>query len=218
MSDQKPYAVSKGPGGKPIINVPKKMPKDYDLRKDIQSSQLYKSNTERRDSKSRAILEANCNNANISDIVIGAMYLMQYFEPATEEELEYYDAWPCSLIFGKFKNKNGEPRIIGFSLHYYPPKYRWIILDRIFQIFKELYKDNWNKPQKKDFSYLQYKMLMEQLRKYKLDFGCRAYIPNLIGRCLYIPPSLWRVAAYTEGKFRKRTRQAIMNYWRNYKP
>ena len=195
-----------------------KMPKDYDLRKDIKSQSLYKSNVGRRDARSRKILEDGCEMVGVGKLTIGSIYLMQYFEPATEEKLEYYDAWPCTLIFGKFKNKMGEPRVLGFSLHYYPPKYRWIILNRIFEIFKPLYKDVWNKPQKTDFSYMQYKMLMEQLKKYKLDFGVKAYIPKLIGDCLYVPPSMWKWAAFTEGRFKKRTRQAIINYWKQRKP
>lgn len=199
------------------IKVSPKMPKNYDLRKDIQQDSLYKANVRRRDDKSRQIIEENCQYVNVGDLTIGSIYLMQYFEPATEEQLEYYDAWPCTIMFGKFKNKQGQPRVVGFSLHYYPPKYRWIILNRIFEIFKPLYKDVWNKQQKKDFSYMDYKMLMEQLKKYKLDFGCKAYIPNLIGKCQYVPPALWKYAAFTEGKFKKRTRQAIINYWKQWK-
>ena len=50
--------------------------------------------------------------------------MFDYFEPATEEDLEYYDAMPCTIFFGIIKTEEG-PRVMGFNNHYYPPKIRF---------------------------------------------------------------------------------------------
>lgn len=195
---------------------PKVMKRKYDFGKDVQSQPLYKSNIGTRDRSSRKIIESICPLTYTTKMVVGSIYLFQYFEPKTEEQLDYYDAWPCALLFGKFKTKKGEPRILGFNIHLFPPRSRRIIMDRIMEIFEPLYKDVWNKQPGQDFSHVEYKMLLEQLKKYKLDFGVREYIPNLIGKCNYVPPKQWAIAIFTEGVFRKRTREMIMNYWKNH--
>jgi hypothetical protein len=65
-------------------------------------------------------------------------------------------------------------------------------------------------------TYMQYKMLLEQLRDQGLDFGVREYIPNLMHSIRPIPPKDWSKAVFTEGRFKKRTREQILNYWRTW--
>lgn len=142
---------------------------------------------------------------------------MNYFEPKTEEQLEYYDAMPCTIFFGRVKNKKGEPRVLGFNIHYYPPRIRFQILTRIMSIFEPFYRKMWDKTSPQDLSYFDYNMLLWQLQKAKLDFGVRMYIPDLIGKCYLVQPQYWSKAVLTEGKFKKRTRAAILNYWKQLK-
>ena len=195
---------------------PNSMPRGFKLIKAIrEEKQLYKANTVRRDKKSRQILEPTSPQASPNKLKVGSLYLMDYFEPKTEEQLEYYDAKPCTIFFGRCKNKDGEKRVLGFNIHYYPPRIRFQVLDRIMDIFMPFYESMWNDQDPKDLSYFDYKMLVWQLQKAKLDFGVRMYIPDLIGKCQLIEPKDWQKAVYTEGRFKKRTREAILKYWRN---
>lgn len=191
------------------------MPKDYKLIKAIQNDKLYKANTKRRDKKARGILETSSPKAAPSKMKIGSLYLMEYFEPSLIEELEYYDAKPCSIFFGRCKNKEGKKRIIGFNIHYFPPRIRFQVLDRVMSIFEPFYKKMWSNKDPKDLAYFDYKMLVWQLQRAKLDFGVRMYIPELVGKCQLIEPKDWQKAVFTEGWFKKRTREAIMRYWQN---
>ena len=43
------------------------------------------------------------------------------------------------------------------------------------------------------------------------------YIPELIKNVKILPVTQWSTAVFTEGHFKKATREAIMNYWQNYK-
>ena len=104
-----------------------KAPKDFDMLKAIRAEKDYKSNIKRRDINSRKFIDENYDVKGKPAILPGQLIMFNYLEPATKEQLEYYDAMPCTIFFGIVKTKNG-PRVIGFNIHYYPPKIR-------FQIF-----------------------------------------------------------------------------------
>lgn len=199
-----------------------KPPKDYQLIKAIRGKKqkniegepaLYKANVVRRDTNVRKFVDAHVEQTNSHPIFPGQLVMFNYFQPKTEEQLEYYDAMPCTIFFGNIKTKEG-PRVIGFNIHYYPPKIRYQVLDRIFEIFKPLYLESWDKPLQSEMSDFNYKMLMRQLQKAKLDFGIRLYIPQLMHKIEPIPPKFWQKAVFTEGRFKKRTREQILNFWR----
>lgn len=86
-------------------------------------------------------------------------------------------------------------------------------MNRILEIFKNIYKQDWNGVNE-EISYFDYHMLVYQLQKAKLDFGVRMYDPNLMTYIRPVPPKFWSKAVLTEGYFKKRTREAIMNYWK----
>lgn len=191
-----------------------KAPKDFDMLKAIRAEKLYKSNVIRRDVGVRKFVDENYNIKGTPSIMPGQLIMFNYFEPATKEKLEYYDAMPCTIFFGVVKTKNG-PRVIGFNIHYYPPRMRYQLMNRIYEIFKPIYSKTFNEPLKEEMSYFNYKMLISQLQKAKLDFGIREYIPNLMAKIIPIPVSGWPKAVLSEGHFRKETRQQILNYWKN---
>ena len=193
-----------------------KAPKNYRLYETIRTEKLYKANVKNRDKYSRRLLEEELDTKNSSSILPGQLIMFNYFEPATKEDLEYYDAMPVTIFFNKIKTDDG-PRVLGFNIHYYPPRIRYQVMDRIFEIFKPFYLKSWNEPLKKELTYMEYKMLMEQLEKAKLNFGVRMYIPKLMSKITPIPSKYWSKAVFTEGRFKKRTREAIMNYWKNLK-
>jgi hypothetical protein len=56
---------------------------------------------------------------------------------------------------------------------------------------------------------------MKQLEKAKLDFGVRQYDPSLCGKIIPLPTEAWAKAVFTEGHFKKETREKIMQYWKN---
>ena len=200
-----------------------KPPKDFQLIKAIRGHKqkniegeafLYKANTKRRDASVRKFMDGNIELANKKAIMPGQLVMFNYFQPKTEEQLQYYDAMPCTIFFGIMKTENG-PRVIGFNIHYYPPKIRFQIMDRIFDIFKPLYLESWDSALKTEMSDFNYKMLMRQLQNAKLDFGIRLYIPELIHKIEPIPPKYWQKAVFTEGHFKKQTREQILKYWKD---
>lgn len=200
-----------------------KPPKDFQLIKAIRGQKqkntqgepvLYKANVIRRDTLARKFIDENVQTTNTNPIFPGQLVMFNYFQPKTKEQLKYYDAMPCTIFFGIKKTDEGV-RVIGFNIHYYPPRIRFQIMDRIFDIFKPLYLESWDKSLGSEMSDFNYKMLMRQLQKAKLDFGIRMYIPELIHKIMPIPPKYWQKAVFTEGKFKKQTRLQILNYWKN---
>lgn len=199
-----------------IKKSPSKPPKDFSLIKAIREEKVYKNNIGVRDTRVRKWVDENVQSMSKGSIMPGQLIMFNYFEPVTKEELEYYDAQPTVIFFNEFKTKDGQLRVLGFNLHYYPPKMRYIVADRIFSIFKPIYEKSWNDPLSKGMSYMQYKMLLEQLQNQGLDFGVREYIPNLMHSIRPIPPKDWSKAVFTEGRFKKRTREQILNYWKTW--
>ena len=191
-----------------------KAPKDFDMLEAIKSEKIYKDNVKRRDSVARKFVDENYDIKGKPAILPGQLIMFNYFEPATKEKLEYYDAMPCTIFFGIVKTKNGK-RVIGFNIHYYPPRIRYQLMNRIYEIFKPIYSKNFNTPLTSEMDYFNYKMLISQLQKAKLDFGIREYIPNLMTKIVPIPVSGWQKAVFSEGHFKKETREQILNYWKN---
>lgn len=206
---------------KKIINT--KPAKDFQLIKAIRGKKqknndgeasLYKANIQRRDKSVRKFIDESVQKKSTGSITPGQLVMFNYFQPKTEEQLKYYDAMPCTIFFGIIKTKEG-PRVIGFNIHYYPPRIRYELLDRIFDIFKPFYLESWNGALDSEISEFNYKMLIRQLQKAKLDFGIREYIPSLMAKITPIPPMYWQKAVFTEGRFKKETRAQILTYWKN---
>lgn len=191
-----------------------KAPKDFVMLKAIRAEKIYKANIKRRDKKSREFIEESYEKHTKGAIFPGQLISFNYFEPKTKEQLKYYDAMPVTIFFGVVKTKNG-PRVIGFNIHYYPPRIRFRLLDRIYEIFKPDYSKSFNTPLEAEIDYFNYKMIANQLQKAKLDFGIREYIPELMKNIVPIPPSGWSKVVFSEGHFKKKTRDQILNYWKN---
>lgn len=197
--------------------------KDFQLIKQIRGKDqqnvpgeksLYKSNNVVRDKRVRKFVDENVDIKGKKTILPGQLIMFNYFEPKTKEELKYYDAMPCTIFFGLVQTPNGL-RVLGFNLHYYPPRIRYELMDRIFDIYKPLYIKSWNEPLKQEMSYFNYRQLIQQLQKAKLDFGIRMYIPELMHKISPIPPKMYAKAVFTEGHFRKETREQILKYWKD---
>lgn len=193
------------------IKVKNRVTTDYTIMDDIKSSPMY--GKVNRDPFARQIIESNCQQAPRNRIVPGQLVLFEYFDPKTKNKLEYYDASPCTIFFGVFQSKQGR-RILGFNIHYYPPKIRYAVMDKIFKIYRPVYTKYFTTGTTKEIDAFDYSYLMDAIKRHGLEFGVREYIPNLIGKTWMIPPNQWQVAVFTEGWFKKQTRAAIMKYWR----
>ena len=189
----------------------------FNLMDKIEDSPYYMKPPMANDSKSREILESLPLSKNLSQTMIpGQMVSFKYFEPKTKEELEYYDAAPICLYFNQLHTSQGL-RYLGFNVHYYPPRMRYKVLSKVFEIYKPVYSKYFKDGTDRPMDAFDYQYLMKALEKAKLDFGVRMYIPELVKEARLIPPKYWEIAVFTEGWFKKRTRIAIMNYWYRWK-
>lgn len=196
-------------------SIGKNVPRNYNLLKDIRSQKLYKYSTDVRNNVARQYLNEHYKPKSNQSIIPGQLVMFDYFEPKTKEELEYYDAMPMTIFFGVYNSKEGR-RVIGFNIHYFPPKMRFKIMERIYEIFKPFYNKSFNKALREELSHFDYHWLIEQLERVGLSFGVRQYDPSLCSKVIPIPTESWNVAVFTEGVFRKRTREQIMNYWKQW--
>lgn len=203
-------------GTKKNVNESKKPDKNYSLIREIRKDKLYKSNVGRRNSSARSEIAKECEVTGPSSVMPGQLISFNYLQPKTMEELEYYDAMPVTIFFGVFNTEQGQ-RIMGFNIHYYPPRIRFQIMDRIMEIWKPMYMKVWDDGLKGDLTHFDYQWLQAQLENAGLGFGVRMYIPSLAGGFKVIPPKLWVKAVFTEGVFKKKTREKILEYWANYK-
>ena len=190
-----------------------KPPKDFSIVKAVRQDKEYKSNVVRRDRKSRQYIDENCDVKNPKVCYPGQLVMFNYFEPKTKDQLQYYDAMPCTLYFGTVRTDEGV-RYIGWNAHYYPPRIRWQIFERVYEIFKPMYLKDWGQPLSHEMDYFNYKMIVQQLQKAKLDFGVREYIPQLMNKIVPVPINMWPKALLTEGVFKKETRAQILAYWK----
>ena len=94
---------------------------------------------------------------------------------------------------------------------------RYQIVNQLFTLFKDSYKNAWGVPLKEDIQGFNYEDFLKVLKKAKLEFGIRMYIPNLMRNMKIVPFKHWTKAVFTEGFFKKTTRMAIMSYWRQLK-
>lgn len=177
----------------------------------IKKDPLYKKS--RRDKIARKLLEnfkeKDAKLKSKRHIVPGQLVLFKYLNPKNQDELEYYDASPCTIFFNVIKTSQGK-RVLGFNIHYFPPAIRYRILDLIYGMYSPVYSKYFETGLTKDMDAFDYKYLVEELDRHNLSFAVREYIPNLIGDTLVIPPKLWTTAIFTEGWFKKETRAAIL--------
>lgn len=190
--------------------------KKFSLMREIKDHPLYKISN--RDKKARAMIdeykEENKKSVTSKNKIIpGQLVMFKYMNPKTLEELQYYDAAPCTIFFNVVNTSEGR-RVLGFNVHYFPPKLRYIIMDRIFEMYKPVYRKYFESGLQSDMDAFDYKYLIDELNRQNLGFAVRMYIPSLIGDTYIVPPKVWPTAMMTEGWFKKETRAAIMQYFK----
>lgn len=200
---------------KALEGIKKTPSRDFSLIKEIKESPFYGKHGN--DERVRELLKEQLSQNKKKHVKIrpGQLIIFKYFDPIHKEELEYYDASPCTIFFG-LKNVNGKPHVVGFNIHYYPPQIRYQVMNTIFDIYESTYKKDFSGVSK-TISGMSYKKLLDSLAKAKLDFGVREYAVNRCSEITYIPPNYWQIAVFTEGWFKKQTRAAILNYWKRFR-
>lgn len=187
--------------------------KRFNLLEDIKSNEIYKKRN--RDEKARKIIESTVKSSRKTKIFPGQLILFKYYDPKTKEDLEYYDASPCTIFFGIFNSSQGK-RVLGFNIHYFPPSIRYRLMNKIYELYRPIYTKYFETGLDKELDAFDYRYLINELNKYNLDFAVRMYIPQLIGDVKVITPNMWSTAVFTEGWFKKETRARIMNMFKNH--
>lgn len=90
-------------------------------------------------------------------------------------------------------------------------------MSEIFKVFKPIFLKYFESGITKEIDAFDYKYLMEELERKKLKFAVRQYDPQRMANIYNIPPQCYTAACYTEGWFKKETRQQILNHWRKMK-
>ena len=210
-------AEAKGKVGKKYdITLESVCNKSYSLAKDAAHCPLSRKDVKAADQIARDFIEESLKTQGAGAILPGQLVSFNYFEPKTKEDLEYYDAMPVTIFFSVVNTKLGK-RILGFNIHYYPPKIRRSIMDKIFKIYRPVYAKYFTQKLEKEVDAFDYRYIIDELDKVGLSFGVRMYIPGLCHQIRQVPPNMWKVAVYTEGRFKKRTREQIMKFWQEYK-
>lgn len=190
--------------------------KRYSVMGEYKSCGLRKLSPKNADDVARVYMENATKTMSANKIMPGQLISFNYFTPKTADQLEYYDAKPVTIFFCVFNAKDGK-RILGFNIHYYPPKIRAKVMDRIYKMFESVYGKYFDTNIPAEVSGIEYQALVQSLKKAKLDFGVREYIPSLCHQVRQVPPNMWNVALYTEGVFKKRTREQILKFWKQRK-
>lgn len=182
----------------------------------IKKNPLYKMMYSKRKEEAKTTLLENCDRVN-GNIVPGQVLYFKYYEPKTKDELEYYDANPLTIFFCAYNSSQGK-RVIGFNIHYYPPQMRYRIVNMIYKLFTPMFKSTWDDGLNTAAQFFSYDFIINELEKFNLSFGVRQYDPSLMADVRIVPTKWLSTACFTEGNFKKRTREQILSYWRKWKP
>lgn len=108
----------------------------------------------------------------------GRLFLFQYDEPLTKDQLEYYDTEPLVLSFGLYLAKTGNLVEYGINIHYLPIKIRQAFMTDIFELFRKQYKDEMYSDTPRPVNQFNWEVLRTFVDKYGIDFAVRSYIPE----------------------------------------
>lgn len=187
----------------------------FDFKKLVKEHELHKKSRKEAALSANTSLHKTYKATKPRRIVPGNLCLFHYFEPKTKEQLEYYDAEPLTIFFGIANTSQGK-RVVGLNLHYYPPSSRKTIMTKILEIYGGLF-NSFKRPNRSSIQNFNWKALNSQIINQGLAFGIRMYIPSLIYQVAQIPIESWPTAFYTEGAFKKKSRAAIMKYWKTFR-
>ena len=145
----------------------------------------------------------------------GFLYTFNYDTPKYESVLDFFDTQPLVISFGPTETSLGR-RDIGINLHLYPPRIRRIIMYKIFEIYRNLYKDQLFSKNPKEIP-VKWIDLKKPLEKYGVAFGVRMYIPSLRTNTIQFLYEHWASAIYLPSKrIAKKTQAELEALWAEF--
>lgn len=145
----------------------------------------------------------------------GFLYTFNYDTPKYESVLDYFDTQPLVISFGPVETSLGQ-RDIGINLHLYPPRIRRIIMYKVFEIYRNLYKEQLFAKNPKTIP-VKWVDLKKPLEKYGVAFGVRMYIPSLRTNTIQFLYEHWANAIYLPSKrIAKKTQAELEALWAEF--
>lgn len=133
-------------------------------------------------------------------ITVGRLYMFMY-DPKTRETIPYYDAFP--VVFPFQKTPNG---FLGLNMHYLPPTYRAILMDRLYLLINNERYDDSTRLQKISYD------ILTSMSRFKFSKPCvKHYLyNNVMSRFIYVHPEHWEMALFLPlEQFRKTTKNRV---------
>ena len=145
----------------------------------------------------------------------GFLYTFNYDTPKYESVLDFFDTQPLVISFGPVETSLGK-RDIGINLHLYPPRIRRIIMYKVFEIYRNLYKDQLFAKNPKEIP-VKWIDIKKPLERYGVSFGVRMYIPSLRTNTIQFLYEHWSSAIYLPSKrIAKKTQAELEALWAEF--
>ena len=74
------------------------------------------------------------NQNFVTRFELGKMYMYMY-DPKGRDKLKYYDYFPITICLKRYATG-----FMGINLHYLSPKYRALLMDGLYEYYKELHE------------------------------------------------------------------------------
>lgn len=192
--------------------------KTYDLWKEIENHKFLKSSNPGARAVEWYKKEVKVNptlffKANL--LRQGFLYIFNYDTPKYKDILDFFDTQPLVISLGSVKTSLGF-RDIGLNMHLLPPRIRRIVMYKVFELYRNLYKEQLFK-KKQDIIMVKWKDLALPLFKYGIAFCIRMYIPELRKNVIEFPHEQWASAIYIPSKaLSKITQVELEKKWREF--
>lgn len=207
--------------GKELSRILKKFKyrwREYDLWKEIHNNPWLKKSNPYAEAKQWYIKEiARDSEHHIKRqfLMPGKLYMFNYDDPKYKNILPWFDTQPLVIGLGPIRTSEGI-RVLGLNMHLLPPTIRRIVMVKIFEMNKALYKaELFEKNQKPVL--IKWKALVAPLEKYGIEFCIRMYIPELQKNVVEFRYDEWYKAIYIESKgMSKISFEALRVEWANF--
>ena len=192
--------------------------KDYDLWREIEHNSWKDKGDTRAQAKrwlEKEVMRDPSYHHRARLLTQGKLYIFDYDHPKYENILDYFDTQPLVISLGSVNTANGL-RDIGLNLHLLPPRYRRLVMVRIFEMYKNTYKSElFSKNQKA--VHVEWQRIVQPLYRYGVGFCIRMYIPELRNRVMQFRYEDWKNAIYIESKgLSKITVEQLEKEWAKY--
>lgn len=142
-------------------------------------------------------------------VEIGSLYYYQY-DAKTKEKLKYWDSVPLVFIIEQY-----DDGFLGINLHYLPPKFRMILMDRLYDLSTN---EKLNKRTKLKISYSilkgasRFQLFQPCLKRYLSSHVRSSFIkvdPQMWNSAIFLPIAKWNKATSAEvyADFRNKARR-----------